>query len=134
MGRLRGESANPRDRMTIRTEYPHQTLRLWTSGDLPVLHVWLGYTPAGADQRQNRTFIVLSVRRPKLPGMLELAWPFLTWFTNRVFAEDREIVELEQAAWDAQGGDRNQEVFPAIKELRRLLANCGAPPSVPRES
>jgi hypothetical protein len=113
--------------MTIRTEYPHQTLRLWTSGGSPVLHVWLGYTPVGAAQRKNRTFIVLSVRRPKWPGILEIAWPFLTWFTDRVFAEDREIVEMEQSAYDAQGGDRNQEVFPAIKELRGLLARSGAP-------
>jgi renierapurpurin 18,18'-hydroxylase len=127
VGRLRGESASPRDLMTIRTEYPHQTLRLWTSGDLPVLHVWLGYTPVDVSQHRNRTFIVLSVRRPKLPGVLEVMWPFVTWFTNRVFDEDREIVELEQAAWDAQGGDRNQEVFPAINELRRLLADCGVP-------
>ena len=125
VGRLRGESASSRGLMTIRTEYPHQTLRLWVSGELPVLHVWLGYTPVDADHRRNRTFIVLSVRRPRLPGVLELAWPFLTWFTNRVFDEDREIVELEQAAWDVQGGDRNQEVFPAINELRRLLADCG---------
>ena len=127
VGRLRGESAGPRDLMTIRTEYPHQTLRLWTSGELPVLHVWLGYTPVGATQRQNRTFIVLSVRRPKWPGILEIAWPFLAWFTSRVFAEDREIVEMEQAAYDAQGGDWNQEVFPAIKELRGLLARSGVP-------
>ncbi|MCP4615049.1 MAG: aromatic ring-hydroxylating dioxygenase subunit alpha [Bradyrhizobium sp.] len=127
VGRLRGQSASPRDLMTIRTEYPHQTLRLWTSGGQPVLHVWLGYTPVGADQRKNRTFIVLSVRRPKLPGVLEIVWPFLALFTNRVFAEDREIVEMEQAAYDAQGGDWNQEVFPAINELRGLLARSGVP-------
>jgi phenylpropionate dioxygenase-like ring-hydroxylating dioxygenase large terminal subunit len=127
VGRLRGESASPRDLMTIRTEYPHQTLRLWTSGELPVLHVWLGYTPVGAAQRKNRTFIVLSVRRPRLPGVLEIAWPFLTRFTNRVFAEDREVVEMEQKAYDAQGGDWNQEVFPAINELRGLLARSGIP-------
>jgi renierapurpurin 18,18'-hydroxylase len=127
VGRWRGESASPRDLMTIRTEYPYQTLRLWTSGELPVLHVWLGYTPVNASQHKNRTFIVLSVRRPRLPGVLEMLWPVLTWFTNRVFDEDREIVELEQAAYDAQGGDLNQEVFPAINELRELLARCGAP-------
>ena len=92
-----------------------------------MLHVWLGYTPVDADQRKNRTFIVLSVRRPRLPGVLEVVWPFLAWFTNRVFDEDREIVEMEQPAWDAQGGDWNQEVFPAIRELRELLAKCGVP-------
>ncbi|MBH5388573.1 hypothetical protein [Bradyrhizobium diversitatis] len=100
--------------MTIRTDYPHQSLRLWTSGEKPVLHVWLGYTPVDSDQRKNRTFILLSVRRPKIPGLLELAWPLLAKFTDRVLGEDREIVEMEQVAYDAQGGDWNQEVFPAI--------------------
>ena len=56
-----------------------------------------------------------------------IAWPFLTWFTDRIFAEDREIVEMEQSAYDAQGEDRNQEVFPAMKELRGLLARSGVP-------
>jgi hypothetical protein len=111
--------------MTIRTEYPHQTLRFWTSHEQPVLHVWLGYTPVDAEQRKNRSFIVLSVRRPKIPGVLDIAWPVLTWFTNRVFEEDREIVEMEQAAYDAQGADWNQEVFPAIRDLRELLSRCG---------
>jgi renierapurpurin 18,18'-hydroxylase len=39
-------------------------------------------------------------------------------------------VEREQAAWDAQGGDWNNEVFPAIKDLRGLLARNGAPAEV----
>ncbi|MFT4119799.1 Rieske 2Fe-2S domain-containing protein [Bradyrhizobium sp.] len=125
VGRFRSASSAPRDLMTIRTDYPHQTLRLWTSSELPVLHVWLGYTPVDAEQRKNRTFIVLSVRRPRIPGALEIVWPFLSKFTDRVFAEDREIVEMEQAAYDAQGGDWNQEVFPAIHELRSLLARKG---------
>jgi hypothetical protein len=49
----------------------------------------------------------------------------LTWFTNRVFEEDRKIVEMEQAAYDAQGADWNQEVFPPIRDLRELLSQCG---------
>ena len=76
MGSFRLDTSVPRDRMTIRTEYPHQTLRFWTSGEEPVLHVWLGYTPVDAEQRKNRSFIILSVRRPKIPGVLNLAWPF----------------------------------------------------------
>ena len=51
----------------------------------------------------------------------------LAWFAGRVFAEDCEIVEMEQAAYDAQGGDWNREVFPPIRELRRLLRECGEP-------
>ena len=71
---------------------------------------------------------MLSVRQPKIPGLLDLAWPVLAWFTNRVFAEDCEIVEMEQAAHDAQGADWNQEVFPPIRTLRKLLRECGVPP------
>jgi hypothetical protein len=121
--------------MTVRTEYPYQSLRMWTRGDEPVLSVWLGYTPVDAAQRCNRTFVVLSVRKPKIPGLLDLAWPVLAWFTNRVFAEDCEIVEMEQAAHDAQGGaDWNQEVFPPIRALRKLLLECGEPLAAPADN
>jgi phenylpropionate dioxygenase-like ring-hydroxylating dioxygenase large terminal subunit len=127
VGRLRGRARTARDLMTVRTEYPYQTLRMWTRGDEPVLSVWLGYTPVDAAQTRNRTFVVLSVRRPKFPGVLDLAWPVLAWFTGRVFAEDCEIVEMEQAAHDVQGADRNQEVLPPIRALRKLLRECGEP-------
>jgi hypothetical protein len=112
--------------MTIRTEYPYQTLRYWAGKDDPALHVWLGYTPVDREQRLNRTFIALSVRRPKLPLLLDAVWPVISWFTNRVFAEDCAIVELEQMAHDMQGEDRNNEIFPPIRDLRALLARCGA--------
>ena len=55
-----------------------------------------------------------------------MAWPFLVMFTERIFREDRAIVELEQAAFDAQGRDGNQEIFPVIVALRGLLRRCGA--------
>ena len=127
MGIRRGTSKVSKDLMTIRTEYPYQTLRIWTSGDEPVMHLWICYTPVDAEQRVNRTFGLLSVRRPKIPGLLDAAWPLLVWFTDRIFREDREIVEMEQAAHDAQGSDWNQEVFPPIRDLRALLAANGAP-------
>jgi hypothetical protein len=57
--------------------------------------------------------------------LLDLGWPALIWFTERIFAEDRAIVELEQAAHDSQGADWNQEAFPVIRELRALLAAKG---------
>jgi len=94
-----------------------------------VLHVWLGYTPLGKEQRANRTFGFLSVRKPPVPGLIHVAWPFITWFTEKIFAEDRTIVELEQMAHDAQGADWNHEVFPAIRDLRAVLARCGTPPA-----
>ncbi len=125
LGSRRGASAKQRDLMTIRTQYPYQTLKIWTSGDDPVMDLWIAYVPVDQAQRSNRTFGLLSVRRPKIPGVLELAWPLLIWFTERIFAEDRAIVEVEQAAHDAQGADWNQEVFPVIRDLRALLAENG---------
>ena len=126
LGQRRGAAAGKfRDLMTIRTEYPYQTLNIWTSGADAVMDLWIAYTPLDRDQRRIRTFGLLSVRRPKFGFLLDLGWPFLVWFTERIFAEDRKIVEQEQAAHDAQGADWNQEVFPPIVALRELLAECG---------
>jgi phenylpropionate dioxygenase-like ring-hydroxylating dioxygenase large terminal subunit len=118
------------DHMRIRTDYPSQSLRVWVGRDIqetddPVLDVWLGYTPLDAAQHTNRTFGYLSVKKPPVPGLIEAAWPFVTWFTERIFAEDKEIVEFEQAAYDAQGTDWNNEIFPALHDLRGVLARCG---------
>ena len=111
--------------MTIRTDYPNQRLRFWVADGDPVLDVWLGYTPLDDRQRTNRTFGYLSVRKPRIVPVLYAAWPFITWFTERIFREDKDIVEKEQAAHDAQGADWNNEIFPAICDLRELLARCG---------
>jgi phenylpropionate dioxygenase-like ring-hydroxylating dioxygenase large terminal subunit len=119
---------NNRDKMTIRTDYPYQTLRIWAGDEVPVMDLWIVYVPLDAEQRTNRTFGLLSVRRPRIPGLIEAVWPFLVFFTERIFAEDRTIVEMEQAAHDRQGADHNQEVFPPIQDLRALLANCGTSP------
>ncbi len=117
--------------MTIRTEYPYQTLRIRTNEDTPVMDLWIVYVPVDAEQRSIRTFGLLSIKRPKIPGILEAAWPLLVMFTERIFKEDREIVEMEQAAHDAQGEDRNQEVFPLIRNLRALLSSCGTAADLP---
>jgi hypothetical protein len=92
-----------------------------------VLDVWLGYTPLDRDQRTNRTFGYLSVKKPPVPGLIHMVWPFVTWFTERIFTEDKDVVEFEQKAHDEQGGDWNNEVFPAIRDLRGVLARCGVP-------
>ena len=120
-----GEPAVQKDLMTIRTEYPYQTLRIRTGDEAPVMDLWICYTPLDAAQRRNRTFGLLSVKRPKLGWLLDAGWPALVVFTERIFKEDRDIVELEQAAHDAQGEDRNQEVFPVIRQLRALLRTRG---------
>ena len=122
-----GGWSNNRDKMMIRTEYPYQTLKIWAGDDVPVMDLWIVYVPLDAEQRRNRTFGLLSVRRPRIPGLIDAVWPFLVLLTERIFAEDRAIVEMEQAAHDRQGVDLNQEVFPAIQDLRSLLASCGVP-------
>jgi renierapurpurin 18,18'-hydroxylase len=67
------------------------------------------------------------VKKPPVPGLIHLGWPFITWFTEGIFTQDKHIVEAEQQAHDAQGADWNNEVFPPIKELRSVLARCGVP-------
>jgi hypothetical protein len=42
------------------------------------------------------------------------------------------IVGMEQAAYDAQGADWNQEVFPPIRALRKLLYECSEALAAPR--
>lgn len=121
------DDAASKDRMVIRTDYPHQSLRFWVDDGDPVLSVWLGYTPLDAEQRSNRTFGYLSVKKPGIPALLAMAWPFITLFTESIFKEDKEIVEMEQRAHDAQGGCRNNEVFPPIRDLRAVLTRCGVP-------
>ena len=129
--RPRGEGAKDfADHMRIRTDYPSQNLKVWVGRDIqmdddPVLDVWLGYTPLDAAQTSNRTFGYLSVKRPPLPGLIEAVWPFVVWFTEGIFAQDKDIVEFEQRAYEAQGGDWNNEVFPALHDLRGVLARCG---------
>lgn len=116
-----------RDRMVIRTDYPYQSLRFYTGADeAPALDLWICYIPVDRAQKVNHTFGMIMVRRPaKKPWLLDAAWPAIVWFTNGIFNEDKWICELEQAAFDAQGEDRNQEVFPAIRNVRRVLVECG---------
>jgi phenylpropionate dioxygenase-like ring-hydroxylating dioxygenase large terminal subunit len=115
------------DVMTVRTEYPYQTLTIRVGSALPIMELWIVYVPLDREQRTNRTFGLLSIRKPPLPGAIHLAWPFICWFTERIFTEDRWVVEREQEAHDQQGADWNQEVFPIIRDLRALLARCGSP-------
>ena len=131
------EQQDFRDHMRIRTDYPSQSLKVWVGRNIqetqdPVLDVWLCYTPLDAEHRTNRTFGYLSVKKPPIPGIIHLVWPFVTWFTERIFLEDKEIVEYEQRAHDAQGADWNNEVFPALRDLRAVLARCGVPLSAAR--
>ncbi|KXV58772.1 ferredoxin [Acetobacter senegalensis] len=124
-----------RDVMTIRTQYPYQSLRIETQGiEDPVMELWISYLPQDREELTNRVFGLLSIKRLKVPFLLDIAWPIVVAFTERVFSEDREIVELEQAAWKDLGGDHNQEVFPVIKQLRDLLRRCGQMPKSAEEA
>jgi renierapurpurin 18,18'-hydroxylase len=116
------------DVITIRTGYPYQTLQLVPEGgELPAFSLWVAYVPEDAEQRTNHVYGLLMIEKPPIPGALQLAWPLIRRFTERVFAEDRMAVEAEQRAWDEQGEDRNHEVFPVILDLRDVLRANGVP-------
>ncbi|MFD9462815.1 Rieske 2Fe-2S domain-containing protein [Streptomyces sp. NPDC060027] len=116
------------DVITIRTEYPYQTLRGVPEGtDLPAFSLWAAYVPEDAEQRVNHAYGLLTIAKPPVPGALHLAWPLIRRFTERVFAQDRTAVEAEQRAWDEQGEDHNHEVFPLILDLRDVLRSNGVP-------
>ena len=83
--------------------------------------------PEDAGQRTSHTFGLLMIAKPPVRGALNLAWPFIRRFTERVFAEDRMAVEAEQRAWDEQGRDCNREVFPLILDVRDVLRSNGVP-------
>jgi renierapurpurin 18,18'-hydroxylase len=124
----RGPGQASSDVFTIRTGYPYQTLRLAPAGGGPAaFSLWAAYVPEDAAQRTSHAYGLLMIARPPVPGALELAWPLIRRFTERVFAEDRMAVEAEQRAWDEQGRDRNHEVFPLILDLRDMLRSNGVP-------
>jgi phenylpropionate dioxygenase-like ring-hydroxylating dioxygenase large terminal subunit len=130
LGQRAQAAEGQRDLMTIRTEYPYQTLRFWTAGSKnPALDLWNVYVPVDHEQRKNHTYGLMMIRKPSIPGLMELLWPGIVWFTNHIFAEDRTICELEQAAFDKKGADGNHEIFPAIRDLRRVLIENGVPNS-----
>lgn len=122
-----GGSTTP-DVVTIRTEYPYQTLKaVPKDAELPAFSLWVAYVPEDAEQRRNHAYGLLMIAKPPVPGALHLAWPLIRRFTERVFAEDRMAVEAEQRAWDEQGEDRNQEIFPLILHVRDVLRRNGIP-------
>jgi phenylpropionate dioxygenase-like ring-hydroxylating dioxygenase large terminal subunit len=125
-GKKAAEVERDYELMTIRTDYPHQALTVYRShSEIPAIRLWASYVPLDAEQRRNQSFGVLMIRRPKIPGLLTLAWPVIRYFAESVFAQDRLAVEHEQRAHDAQGGDWNREISPVLLELRRVLSANG---------
>jgi phenylpropionate dioxygenase-like ring-hydroxylating dioxygenase large terminal subunit len=119
------------DVMTIRTDYPYQTLKISGSSpnSVPSLSLWAAYVPVDRQDRVSRSFGILLIRKPRLAFVLTLIWPVLRHFAASVFAEDRMAVEAEQRAYETQGGDWNQEIFPVIMDLRDLLLKQGISPA-----
>jgi phenylpropionate dioxygenase-like ring-hydroxylating dioxygenase large terminal subunit len=116
------------DIMTVSTQYPYQVLQLRRPAETePVISLWSAYVPLDAEQRRNRTFGLLSIRKPKIPALMTVFKPVIRYFTEAVFAEDRFAVEAEQRAHDAQGADWNQEILPFIFDLRNMLIGRGIP-------
>ncbi len=69
----------------------------------------------------------MMIRKPSIPGLKYFFWPFIAWFTEGIFGEDRWIVEEEQRAFDRQGADWNQEISPVILSLKKLSIERGIP-------
>lgn len=114
------------DVMVIRTSYPYQTLTFTRADrEKPALDLWLAYVPQNAQQSVNHSFGLMSIERPAIPGLIHLFWPFICLFTSGIFRQDKWVVELEQKAWERQNGDRNNEIFPLIRDLRAVLGSNG---------
>jgi phenylpropionate dioxygenase-like ring-hydroxylating dioxygenase large terminal subunit len=129
-----GPSADPAgpagDVMTIRTQYPYQTLSIRRSGARePAFDLWAVYVPEDRAQRSHISVGVLMIQKPRVPGLLTVLWPVIRRFAESVFAEDRMAVEAEQRAWDGQAADRNQEINPVILALREVLVRNGVAPA-----
>ncbi|MGB3511252.1 MAG: aromatic ring-hydroxylating dioxygenase subunit alpha, partial [Microcoleaceae cyanobacterium] len=76
-------------------------------------------------QKINHSFGMLMIRKPKIPGLINLLWPLMRYFTQVIFTEDKWAVEMEQKAYNLQGEDWNQEVFPLMLDVRELLYKKG---------
>lgn len=124
--RLAPTEGRERDLMTIRTEYPYQTLKFWRRGnEHPALDLWSVYVPVDREQRTNHTFGLMMLRKPSTPGLTQLIWLIFVWFTNSILKENKWAVEREQAAFNAQGADWNNEISAQILKLRALLIQRG---------
>jgi phenylpropionate dioxygenase-like ring-hydroxylating dioxygenase large terminal subunit len=121
-------TAGPGDVMTIRTQYPYQTLSVVRGGaQQPSFHLWVAYVPNDQQQRSNVSVGMLTIEKPHVPGLMRLLAPFIRRFTEAVFSEDRMAVEAEQRAYDQQHRDGNQEINPVILDLRDVLRRNGVP-------
>src|SRR5205085_1618679 len=67
--RAEGASRREHDAMTIRTQYPYQTLNFTRADrDKPSLDLWLAYVPVDRVQRINHSFGLMMIKKPFIPG------------------------------------------------------------------
>lgn len=122
---VRDRAPGAADVLTVATDYPYQWLSVRVGGAEPAFQLFACYMPVDRAQRRSLSVGLLSIRRPRVPGLIHLLWPAIRLFTERVFAEDRAAVEAEQRAHDSQGADWNQELFPPVRALKELLRRNG---------
>jgi phenylpropionate dioxygenase-like ring-hydroxylating dioxygenase large terminal subunit len=116
------------DLITIRTQYPYQTLSVRRRGaEVPSFSLWAAYVPYDREQRSHISVGVLMIEKPPIPALIHLFSPVIRRFAESVFTEDRRAVEAEQRAYDQQQGDWNQEINPVILALRDVLIRNGVP-------
>ena len=106
--------------MTIRTQYPYQTLNIVRGGaDEPAFDLWVVYVPYDKEQRSHISCGMLMIEKPPIPGLIHALWPLIRRFAESVFTEDRMAVEAEQKAHDEQQGDWNQNQSSDHRAARR---------------
>jgi phenylpropionate dioxygenase-like ring-hydroxylating dioxygenase large terminal subunit len=121
-------AARSPDLMTIRTQYPYQTLSIRRGGsEDPAFNLWAAYVPCDREQRSHISVGMLMIEKPRIPGLIHVVWPLIRRFAESVFTEDRMAVEIEQRAHDLQRADWNHEVNPVIIALRDVLVRNGVP-------
>ena len=89
--------------MTIRTQYPFQTLSVRPRRRRARRSHVVGDVPYDREQRSHVSVGALGIEKPKIPGLIHLTWPFIRRFTEAVFGEDRTAVEAEQRAYETRG-------------------------------
>src|SRR4029453_4348977 len=121
-------TATSPDLMTIRTQYPYQTLSIRRGGsEHQPFTLWAAYVPYDREQRSHISGGMGMIEKPPTPGLIHVVWPLIRRFAESVFTEDRMAVEIEQRAHDLQRADWNEEVNPVIIALRDLLVRNGVP-------
>ena len=121
---------NDKDVMTVRTGYPYQTLKIRSGDGTLVMDLWIVYVPLDAAQRTNRTFGLLSIRKPGIP--FARTGTAAAGLVHGAHLQGRPLDRRARTRGPRQAGSRLEpEVFPVINELRDLLRHCGGRTVIP---